>query len=484
MSGLNFCKKYILIFAGVYVFGIVALPLFNYTIDQFRVLHGDYAKAYKLAKENPDMPKLLEKDSTFLLVKYYAENIHDFSSFILGSSRSCAIDSAKLDKGWARVNFSGGTASRYRTMLEVMENSGAKLDEVVIGLDVYSFYMDLFKNNLRNLPYTGSRLKNFITYLRFLYKLPSKYDYHIIRGDYKLSEVQYITYVHYAYIADEKRLATERYRKRAEWLTDEIRKEDYSKYTDRYGTLMLGSTMKDLTAIKEICERNGWKLVFYLNPDNYKLFLMLNPEQTEEYLTRLAELQPFYSFIGISSMNNDMRYFFDQNHFYSVVANRILDIVLRGKEVSVDSFGLRITKENVREQMKQIIKNSFKYVPDIMFNDSNLTISNNYFDNKLTMPVTISKNTNDDYKLDYAGAEGQSQKYLRLTLTAETGTEFVIKSPDGNIYGNKSEYRAKMEKSEQIFFVPVSRDRLGLEFNKPGAVVKEASLLTSKYTSE
>jgi len=80
------------------------------------------------------------------------------------------------------------------------------------------------------------------------------------------------------------------------------------------------------------------------------IFLRQDQEAYYNFLKGLSNLTSYWDFSGINEITTDNFYYYETSHFRTIIGDRMMDIVLEGKQ---DDFGQWITPQNIDEKIEQ-----------------------------------------------------------------------------------------------------------------------------------
>lgn len=102
--------------------------------------------------------------------------------------------------------------------------------------------------------------------------------------------------------------------------------------------------------IKDLCDAHGVNFTMVGVPVSQAEFLAYPREGVEEFWTRAAQIDDFYAFWGDNSVNRDLRYFYDVQHFRNNAGRMVLATLFGDGSVYVpEGFGQLTTADNVEQ---------------------------------------------------------------------------------------------------------------------------------------
>ena len=102
--------------------------------------------------------------------------------------------------------------------------------------------------------------------------------------------------------------------------------------------------------IKDLCDQNGVDFTMVGVPVSEVEFSAYPREGVEEFWSRAAQIDDFYAFWGYNSVNGDLRYFYDVQHFRNSAGEMVLATLFDDDSVYVpEGFGTLTTADNVEQ---------------------------------------------------------------------------------------------------------------------------------------
>lgn len=339
----------ILLFVNIFI---------NVLVDPYYIFKTPLIKGFNAIKPDIKKQERLTKVLEFKLHK------NDIDTLFLGSSRvDYAINPYYYDKitGKKAFNFGikGSIISDSLEFVKLATYHNPHIKTIIVGIDLFGFGIPINNNN-NNKPtsdklyYSPSiKLSEIATVLLSYDALLSSFktiDYNIhnnndvdfdVRG-IKIEKINYSSY-------------------------DEAM-SDLGLYINKYvfyrDFKLCDQKIDELRKIKKICDENNINLIVFINPTN---FVYLQGIKTSNnwgnYLTwkkKIAEITPFIDFSGYSNITTEklaknMVYYFDSNHYKSIVGDKLIDRFTEKNKV-FENFGIIVTKQNVDNDNKQLEK--------------------------------------------------------------------------------------------------------------------------------
>ncbi len=284
-------------------------------------------------------------------ITYLNSRFDQYDSYVLGSSKASSLPVPELnqycDASFYNMTWYGGDLKDERdTLRYLLDHDDVK--NVVLALDPmdatnYDSESDPIKGNMHCNVDGSSPLRFYATYLfaNPLYgwdKLSCRFNmgYLVDASHVYISE----TGVYNKQVRDSTRIGG-----MAEYLALE---------NNRLPTAPLRMDTGDeaLNAVREIvslCRDNGVRLFVIGVPLYYEDLEQYDRAEMSRFWTGVAEITEFYDFWGYYPLCNDLRYFYDTDHFRNDVGRMVLARVFGDGSVYVpDDFGHITNAENVR----------------------------------------------------------------------------------------------------------------------------------------
>ncbi|NPA64987.1 MAG: hypothetical protein GXO16_08440 [Epsilonproteobacteria bacterium] len=319
-----------------------ALPLFNYTIDLWRVLQKDYRHAY--TKITPH--------KHFLKTSYLSEHPQKYDILLFGSSRNAAIVESDIDPKAYNAYADFAILHHHLVSLKKILAAGARPKEVWIGIndfDIWKDPKDFYKDYSKSI-YPQSLKEWFDFYRLYFFKPLLPNDIEILKGEEKLVPSNRILRQN---LKEHKKTLIERENKlRA--AGEEWRKKLTAKAPTLLGykdtTYRIEATIEEIKEIVRLSKRYGFKVKFFFYPVFYKTYIYYNQTKIEEFKRALAAVTPFYDFYRIDSTTLDELKWSDTSHFVYSVGKEIVQKLLEEQDVvtdkNIDAHLLKIVQDH------------------------------------------------------------------------------------------------------------------------------------------
>jgi len=311
------------------------LPLYNYSIDQWRVLHKDYHYAYERIMIN----------KVFLKEAYLLDYENKYDTILMGSSRNGSFDVDRISGKTYNLESSFSTIGTHLHNLRILLNEGLEIKNLWISVNDYDTWKNAndFESDWARRPYKNTIIEKFEFYRFYLYKNIDKRDISIFEKKSKLVKSERIV---------EKINRNIMYEKE-KYILDNA-KFWKNKMTST-GAILLGYTdskyrideaIKDIKEIRDLCKQNNIQLTILMYPSFYKTYISYNQRKIEEFKKKLVKVTPFYDFYMLNDIALNELNWFDSSHFTFSIGNYIIDNIKLDKHL--------ITKDNIKQHLMQV----------------------------------------------------------------------------------------------------------------------------------
>ena len=337
-------KKTYIILVIVGTFLLVSfLPLFNYSVDRWRVLHSDYAHYY--AGRSPN--------KTFLKTKYLIEHPHQAQSILMGSSNGGYIDVTRIEKNMYNMKYNFGLLAIHLQNLKTMLKEGVKIKTLWVGINDYVIWKDPkdYENSFERSPYKAVLWEDIKTYMFYLFREPEMMDWYLFKGRYRLLKSDIITHPH-PHTEAQKR-EKEHLKNPQKW-KEHMRQAKASllRYDDT--TYRIDAAIEEIGELKRVCEEHGIALTLFIYPAFYKTYLAYNQKKMEIFKSKLATVMPYYDFYRLDDDAYDALKWQDSMHFAYSRGNEMVDAIKAKKYL--------VTKENIKEHLTILKEEAYRHL--------------------------------------------------------------------------------------------------------------------------
>lgn len=340
-------KKWLLSFFGILLGCGLLFAAFNVVLDPFGVFGDRFLDWYDYDMTlNPRVAK----------IGYLDQHYQEYDSYVVGSSKASSLSPTELneylDARFFNMTWYGGDLLDEKQLVHyIVKNYNVKNIVLAIDPQVAVFYNredDPIKGNM-HCKVNGSFAPLF--YGKYLFANPS-YGWEKLK---KYFHQGYLTTSATVYSSD-----TGTYNKQ---LRDAVPINDMDDYLAREKNIVekeyaplsyIDEAMADVAEIRDLCDENGIRLIVVGVPIYNDDFYHYDQEQLAEFWTRLADTVEFYSFWGNNSVNSDIRYYYDSDHFRNNAGTMALAKIFNNPDVYVpDNFGQYITPETVQAVIEE-----------------------------------------------------------------------------------------------------------------------------------
>lgn len=334
----RFVKKVLLYFAFCMMVSVIP----SYLIDPYNVFH------WKNIRNNG-----VDPNKNYINTKYILNNPDKFDGFIFGSSRVGAIHVEKItDIKIYNMWYAAGTPNENYQTLKTFIDGGVNINVVYVGLDSLSYTENPESHNSQYLRAQYQYLKN----------AENIFDMYLLRPSIVLSSLKTIskgydidgfdTFYEYGWWCD---------------YNQKKRNVTYQKFSDTM-TEVPDLVFQDIQNIKNLCDENGIKVVFFTNPlyiSTYEKDVMYN--NYFAFLERLADITDFYNFSSINNISCNGNNYIDYSHPNAYVGDIQIDAIFNDtvdSELYEQGFGWYVTKDNIDELLNLLREQMSQFSPD------------------------------------------------------------------------------------------------------------------------
>jgi len=317
----------------------------------------------------------------FHKIEYLEKNFRQYNSYLIGGSRTAAINPEWIEKyipGSKFYNLFVSAATEYDNLNHVryvLENYIVRNIVVQVHMnDLYS-YFDLGDSTLTTTPHykvSGENILQF--YLPYLspggelLAKKLKYALGIHKTDnlktvveetgersYRYEE-KLITEDHEKYMANEKTFHIQNEKAKLKLLTKVAREtSDTTKLFAQKGKawgIKLKENIASLQEIRRICDEKKVRLILLTMPHNQEMMDIFDAEDYLAFIRELSGVAPFWDFSGYNSITTDNRNYYEWSHYRITVVKYILARMFADPSVDVpEDFGVFVTHENIEEHI-------------------------------------------------------------------------------------------------------------------------------------
>lgn len=337
--------KWVLQFAAVLLGCVLLFAAYNMLLDPFGVFGDPVLDWYEYNMTmNPRTAK----------IAYLDRNYEKYDSYIIGSSKASSISALRLNEytGGSFYNmtwYGGDLADEAAAVRYIIENYTVK--NLVLTVDpenaaIYNTEADPMKGNMHCKVDHSSALR---FYGKYLFANPQygldKLAAYRRRGYLMRQEAVYIaeTGVYNKQRRDAVPIGD---------LPSYLAAENNIFQKDYCGLPCIDEAIDAVAGIKKACEEHGVNLLIIGVPIQKDDFARYDPERLALFWEELAGITDFYEFWGYNSVNNDMRYYYDTDHFRNAAGDMALAYIFGNPEVYIpEGFGHLTTAENVKDRI-------------------------------------------------------------------------------------------------------------------------------------
>jgi hypothetical protein len=326
------------LFTPLFILGslliFLLLPLFNYSIDRWRVLHNDYAKYYKG----------FEPNKSYLKTKYLLSNIDNYDTLLMGSSRTGNIDSKLLSNKTYNMTYSYGIIGTHLKNLKILIKDNTNIKNIWIGINDYVIWKNPndFETDFLRKPYGKNIIENIKVYKYYLFRKPTSIDTNIFRGKYKLTSSNQI-------------LDPSDMKERRDSEAEIFNRKNYKQLFKKKKPTLLGykdnkyriqEAIKEIQEIKKLCKKYNIKLTLFMYPQSYITYQEYNQSKIQEFKRELSKISNFHDFYRLDEIALNELYWFDTSHFVPSIGDYIIDNIISNTYL--------VTKNNIENNLRNI----------------------------------------------------------------------------------------------------------------------------------
>lgn len=338
-------KKWILLFSGVLLGCTLLFISYNVILDPFGVFGDPVLDWYEYDMTmNPRVAK----------IAYLDRNHGDYDSYVIGSSKASSLSVEELNRYmdahfYNTTWYGGDLADEVALVHYIVENYTVK--NLVLAVDpenaaLYNTESDPIKGNMHCRVDHSSALR---FYGKYLLANP-QYGWDKLMAFRRRG---YLMQPEAVYIAE-----TGVYNKQRRDATPIGELSAYLElennvFYEAYSDLPhIDEAIAAVADIKQVCEANGIRLLVIGVPIQKDDFVRYDGERLAQFWEKLARTTDFYEFWGYNSVNNDIRYYYDTDHFRNNVGTMVLAYIFGNRDVYIpDGFGHLTTADNVQDRI-------------------------------------------------------------------------------------------------------------------------------------
>lgn len=340
-------KKYYIPFLMIGALLVFALlPIANYDVDQWRVLHNDYKHSYTGVSPN----------KSYLKVRYLLDHKKKYDTIMMGSSRSGYMDSRLISKNSYNMKFNFSLAKMHLNNLKVLLENNVHIKKLWLGVNDYEIWKDPndFTYDYQRRLFKTDLAYQLETYSLYLLRKINYTEVKVLKGRLNLQPSEELTY------PDKANMQTARKREeftlshRALWI-EKMTKIPPTLLGYKDDTYRIDKSISEIDQIKKLCKKHNIDLTVFMYPTYYKTYLHFNQYKIETFKRKLAEVVDFYDFYDLSSFTRDPFKWQDSSHFHASIGDYIIRSIQENKFL--------VTKENVEQRLNEnrvLIKDFFR----------------------------------------------------------------------------------------------------------------------------
>lgn len=315
----------------------------NLIIDPYQIFHS-----------SRPVKNGVEPNKNYIKTKYILKNPEKFDSFLFGSSRAGFIDVTRLTDGhyYNMASSEALPAEHVRTLNTFLQH-GIRPKNVIVFLDEIACFVDpkSHEDVLYRLPYPdGGALCKLRFYLKYM-------DIYVTLDAYKeMKRFQSEGEPDEEYTERFLATGTEKLTKGTEFTGYDAQGAPVGAYwVEDYYSLRVEETIADIERLAALCEEYDINVRFVVNPVYRETYVKAAQEGYLEFLDRLADTVPFYSFCGINDVTMTPGCYYEASHFVPEIGDAMLYTLMDGpsdEKLLSQGFGIYVTKDNKEAYMR------------------------------------------------------------------------------------------------------------------------------------
>lgn len=265
------------------------------------------------------------------------DNPDKFDGFLFGSSRVGAIHVENInDISLYNMTYSAGTPYEQLESLKTFLDGGVRINEVVVGIDSYSYTENPEAHNQQQMRAPYQYLISNPEVFWGLYLDGSNALQSFLAEDGSIPG--YEAFYEYGWWCDYDNLSI------MNW--EDAEPSIGSEY-------LLYETLKDIKNLTELCKKHNIKLIVFVNPMHIKTYIA-SVEDVDFliFLNKLANITEYYNFSGVNNITIKNENYIDTSHYNAYVGDMIIDVIFNSKKYDdeyAQGFGWHVTNDNIDE---------------------------------------------------------------------------------------------------------------------------------------
>lgn len=318
-------------------------------VDPFNVFHWDNIRV------NGVTP-----NKNYIKMKYILANPDKFDSFIFGSSRVGAIHNDKIQgEIFYNMTCPSGIPEWHLMNIKTFLKNGIYPKKIYIGIDSLSYIevgSKLIDDPMRcPYEYFADNIFHFVKIYFDPAMINSLLDVWLGKQEGLSAEIFY----KYGWDIPYKREV------KFNWSNKRnlIPAYGLNAYADKKAAI--ASALEYLLETIEICRVNNIELILFTNPMHYITYMgSVKDKDYFKFLEGLAEISDFWNFSSLNDITLSNNNYLETSHYKAEVGDLMIDIMCNGKsypELQAQGFGVKVTRENVKDFIAMIKKQAEDY---------------------------------------------------------------------------------------------------------------------------
>ena len=337
-------KRWVLLFLLSVLMAAAVLAAFNVLTDPFGLFGDPLLDWYSYNEtQNPRVAK----------IAWLEDHHQDYDSYIIGCSGSSSIPTEALNEAldasfYNMIMYGADLSDVEKTALYLAEHY--TVENLVISLYVdNAVTYDVGEGDLYQQlhPAVSGDWTVWLDYL-FLSPRHGLEKLKALRSDTDLPQTFDVFDVSTG-VYDKRLRDVEPIGNMADYLESYPVFADYPAY--HYEMTEIANCVKSLTAIRDLCESRGIRLLVVMNLVYADHLAYYSQEDLEAFYTAVAQVVPYWDFT-YSSISCEPRYFYDETHFRNAVGEMMTARIFGNDLAYVpEDFGQLVTAETVADHV-------------------------------------------------------------------------------------------------------------------------------------
>ena len=345
--------KWIKIFFGLSLIGVLFAGGVNYIVDPFNIFHTKFLK------------EQFQMNERFMKIEYLEENKNKYNSYMFGSSRIGTTPPNIIDKYFENAKFynftvSGANFYDYLTHLKYFIKNEYPIKNLYLQIDIdnmtnFSWAESNYLVKYHPFILEQSLNKYYLLYLTGLF--PFNIKGKIIENINQKDLVGYYLETGiWTRPIKEKKIQENPEKFIKEEISFNVQNKRMIKNTQ------FENNSKALKEIVDLCLENNINLIIFTTPHNKNMMDSFIVEDYLKFLKMISIYTDFYDFTGYNTITTENINYYESSHYRENVGRLIAAKIFNDKSVKVpEDFGVLVTKDNIDEHLENLRKQIKEY---------------------------------------------------------------------------------------------------------------------------